>query len=82
MRSAVTPGNWSHWPVANRVAGCATVQTNLNIEWNFQTVAITPQLADRSDCEHARGLKLIRDNLHHSDRGDPLRHVVDKQKGH
>lgn len=50
--------------------------------WKFDNVVITPHLAGRSDGEHARFFELYRENLRRFDRGEPLLHVVDKQKGY
>jgi phosphoglycerate dehydrogenase-like enzyme len=50
--------------------------------WKFDNVVITPHLAGRSDGEHARYFELYRENLRRFDRGEPLLHVVDKQKGY
>lgn len=50
--------------------------------WKFENVVITPHAAGRSDGENARFLELYRENLRRFDRGEPLLHVVDKQKGY
>ncbi len=50
--------------------------------WKFDNVVITPHHAGRSDGEHARFFELYKENLRRFDRGEPLLHVVDKQKGY
>jgi phosphoglycerate dehydrogenase-like enzyme len=49
--------------------------------WKFDNVVITPHAAGRSDGENARFIELYTENLRRFDRGMPLLHVVDKQRG-
>lgn len=50
--------------------------------WKTGRVIITPHIAGRSDGEGARYFELYKDNLVRFARGEPLRHVVDKQSGY
>jgi phosphoglycerate dehydrogenase-like enzyme len=50
--------------------------------WKFENVIITPHIAGRSDGEDARYLALFKENLRRFSAGEPLLHVVDKQKGY
>jgi D-2-hydroxyacid dehydrogenase (NADP+) len=50
--------------------------------WKFENVIITPHIAGRSDGEHARYMSIFRENLRRFGNGEPLIHVVDKQKGY
>jgi phosphoglycerate dehydrogenase-like enzyme len=50
--------------------------------WKQQNIVITPHVAGRSDGESARYLALYKENLRRFSRGEPLLHVVDKQKGY
>jgi phosphoglycerate dehydrogenase-like enzyme len=49
--------------------------------WKFDNVIITPHIAGRSDREHRRYIELYKENLQRFANGEPLLHVVDKQKG-
>jgi len=50
--------------------------------WKFENVIITPHIAGRSDREHRRYIELYKENLRRFANGEPLLHVVDKQKGY
>ncbi len=50
--------------------------------WKFPNVVITPHVATRSDNVNRRRMDLFKDNLHQFVNGEPLRNVVDKQKGY
>jgi phosphoglycerate dehydrogenase-like enzyme len=50
--------------------------------WQFENVIITPHIAGRSDKEHERYIALYKENLKRFAAGEPLLHVVDKQKGY
>ena len=50
--------------------------------WKFDNVIITPHIAGRSDREHRRYIELYKENLVRFSKGEPLLHVVDKQKGY
>ncbi|WP_414660487.1 D-2-hydroxyacid dehydrogenase [Horticoccus sp. 23ND18S-11] len=50
--------------------------------WKTGRVIITPHIAGRSDGEGARYFELYKDNLIRFAKGEPLRHVVDKEKGY
>lgn len=50
--------------------------------WTLPRVIITPHIAGRSDGEGARYFEIYRENLVRFARGEPLRHVVDKEKGY
>ena len=50
--------------------------------WTTGRVIITPHIAGRSDGEGPRFFEIYRDNLLRFAKGEPLRHVVDKQKGY
>lgn len=43
---------------------------------------MTPHIAGRSDGEYARYMWIFRENLRRFENGEPLIHVVDKQKGY
>lgn len=49
--------------------------------WNFDNVIITPHMATVSDQVGARHRELILDNVARFTKGEPLRNVVDKEKG-
>ncbi len=50
--------------------------------WKMENVIITPHTAGRSDGEHPRYIALYKENLKRFAAGEPLLHVVDKQKGY
>ena len=50
--------------------------------WKFENVIITPHIAGRSDREDPRYIALFKENLRRFAAGEPLLHVVDKQKGY
>ena len=50
--------------------------------WKFENVIITPHIATVSDGIGARQRELLLDNVARFAKGEPLRHVVDKQKGY
>lgn len=50
--------------------------------WKTGRVIITPHIAGRSDGEGARYFELYKDNLVRFSKGEPMRHVVDKDKGY
>ncbi|MBI4166093.1 MAG: D-2-hydroxyacid dehydrogenase [Acidobacteria bacterium] len=50
--------------------------------WKMENVVITPHIAGRSDGTRARYLELFKENLRRFGAGEPLIHVVDKQKGY
>lgn len=50
--------------------------------WKFPNVLITPHIAGRSDGEAARYEALYIENLKRFAAGEPLLHVVDKEKGY
>ena len=50
--------------------------------WKTGRVILTPHIAGRSDGEGARYFELYKDNLIRFSKGEPLRHVVDKEKGY
>jgi phosphoglycerate dehydrogenase-like enzyme len=50
--------------------------------WKFENVIITPHIAGRSDGEDPRYIALFKENLRRFAAGEPLLHVVDKQKGY
>ncbi len=50
--------------------------------WKFENVIITPHIATMSQNESERGLQIIKDNIARFAKGEPLRNVVDKQKGY
>ncbi len=50
--------------------------------WKFPNVMITPHVAGGSDQVQERRLALLKENLRRFAAGEPLLHVVDKQKGY
>jgi phosphoglycerate dehydrogenase-like enzyme len=50
--------------------------------WKLENVVLTPHVAGRSDGESGRYLNLFKENLRRFAAGEPLLHVVDKQKGY
>jgi phosphoglycerate dehydrogenase-like enzyme len=50
--------------------------------WKLDNVVLTPHVAGRSDGESRRYLDLFKENLRRFAAGEPLLHVVDKQKGY
>lgn len=50
--------------------------------WTTGRVIITPHIAGRSDGEGPRYFEIYKDNLVRFSKGEPLRHVVDKEKGY
>lgn len=50
--------------------------------WKFENVIITPHIATVSDGVGARANELLLDNVARFVRGEPLRNLVDKQKGY
>jgi len=50
--------------------------------WEFSNVVITPHVASASQGSNMRRVDVITDNIGRFARGEPLTHVVDKQKGY
>jgi D-2-hydroxyacid dehydrogenase (NADP+) len=50
--------------------------------WKLENVVLTPHVAGRSDGESRRYLNLYKENLRRFANGEPLMHVVDKEKGY
>lgn len=50
--------------------------------WKFDNVVITPHLAGTSDKFRARQIGVFKENIRRFSEGEPLIHVVDKQKGY
>jgi len=50
--------------------------------WKFDNVLITPHVAGGSDRVQERRMALLKENLRRFAAGEPLLHVVDKQKGY
>jgi phosphoglycerate dehydrogenase-like enzyme len=50
--------------------------------WKFDNVLITPHIAGGSDRVQERRMALLKENLRRFAAGEPLLHVVDKQKGY
>ncbi|MEE2778661.1 MAG: D-2-hydroxyacid dehydrogenase [Acidobacteriota bacterium] len=50
--------------------------------WSMPNVTITPHIATRSDMLNERRIQLFRDNVTRFVKKQPLRHVVDKEKGY
>jgi phosphoglycerate dehydrogenase-like enzyme len=50
--------------------------------WKFPNVVITPHIASQSPGAAARRVDVITENLRRYVAGEPLLHVVDKQKGY
>ena len=50
--------------------------------WKFENVVITPHVAGRSDRVQERRMTLLKENLRRFAAGEPLLHMVDKQKGY
>ena len=50
--------------------------------WKFPNVVITPHVAGTSPGSHARRVGVFKDNISHFVRNEPMRNVVDKQKGY
>ena len=50
--------------------------------WKFENVVITPHIAGASNSAQARVMELLRDNIRLFAAGQPLRNVVDKDKGY
>jgi D-2-hydroxyacid dehydrogenase (NADP+) len=50
--------------------------------WKFPNVVITPHVAGNSPGSHARRVAVFKENIGRFVRNEPLRNVVDKQKGY
>jgi len=50
--------------------------------WKFPNVVVTPHIAGNSPGSHARRSGVLKENIGHFVRDEPLRNVVDKQKGY
>ena len=50
--------------------------------WKFENVILTPHVATVSDAVGGRSRELVLDNVARFAKGEPLRNVVDKQKGY
>jgi phosphoglycerate dehydrogenase-like enzyme len=50
--------------------------------WKFENVIVTPHIATYSQHEGERAIAVIEDNIARFAKGEPLRNVVDKQKGY
>jgi len=50
--------------------------------WKFPNVVITPHVAGNSPGSHERRVAVFRENIAHFVRGEPMRNLVDKQKGY
>jgi len=50
--------------------------------WKFPNVVITPHVAGNSPGSHARRVGVFKENIAHFVRNEPMRNVVDKQKGY
>jgi phosphoglycerate dehydrogenase-like enzyme len=50
--------------------------------WKFENVVITPHIAGASNSAQARVMDLLRENIRLFAAGQPLRNVVDKEKGY
>jgi phosphoglycerate dehydrogenase-like enzyme len=50
--------------------------------WKFPNVVLTPHVAGNSPGSYARRVVVFKENISHFVRNEPLRNVVDKQKGY
>ena len=50
--------------------------------WKFPNVVVTPHVAGNSPGSYARRVGVFKDNISHFVRNEPMRNVVDKQKGY
>jgi len=50
--------------------------------WKFPNAVITPHIAGNSPGSHARRVGVLKENIGHFVRNEPLRNLVDKQKGY
>src|SRR5712692_4315021 len=50
--------------------------------WKFSNAVITPHVAGTSPGSHARRVAVLKENIGHFTRNEPMRNVVDKQKGY
>jgi D-2-hydroxyacid dehydrogenase (NADP+) len=50
--------------------------------WKFPNVVITPHVAGNSPGSYARRVTVFKENISHFVRNEPMRNVVDKQKGY
>ena len=50
--------------------------------WKFPNVVVTPHVAGNSPGSHARRVGVFKENIGHFVRNEPMRNVVDKQKGY
>jgi len=50
--------------------------------WKFPNVVITPHVAGNSPGSYARRVGVFKENISHFVRNEPMRNVVDKQKGY
>jgi len=50
--------------------------------WKFPNAVITPHVAGNSPGSHARRVGVFKENIGRFVRNEPLRNVVDKQKGY
>ena len=50
--------------------------------WKFPNVVLTPHVAGNSPGSHARRVGVFKENIAHFVRNEPMRNIVDKQKGY
>src|SRR6266849_7430634 len=50
--------------------------------WKFPNVVLTPHVAGTSPGSHARRVGVFKENIAHFVRNEPMRNIVDKQKGY
>jgi phosphoglycerate dehydrogenase-like enzyme len=50
--------------------------------WKFPNVVVTPHIAGNSPGSHARRVGVLKENIGHFVRNEPLRNLVDKHKGY
>jgi phosphoglycerate dehydrogenase-like enzyme len=50
--------------------------------WKFPNVVVTPHVAGNSPGSYARRVGVFKENISHFVRNEPMRNVVDKQKGY
>ena len=50
--------------------------------WKFPNVVLTPHVAGNSPGSYARRVVVFKENIGHFVRNEPMRNVVDKQKGY
>ncbi len=73
---------------SNRLAGAGLDVTDPeplpkgNPLWKFPNVVLTPHVAGNSPGSYARRVTVFKENISHFVRNEPMRNVVDKQKGY